>query len=321
MPLPQSQPLPTPTGGGAGIGAAICERFHTEGAKVYIVDVNERAADATAAALTDKQADAIGAEDGKAPRAVAAIVDISQEALVSAFMDQVHATDGRLDVLVNNAARFVLKRQVALLILSPLLLLLLFIIFITELFTLAPLPPFSPSFNSFSAEGATETDWDVVMGSNIKGYGLASKHAIRVMKATMAKGSASEACKYLFCFWSRRIIRKAYGKGASTFAYSPSLRLCLYSAGCSIVNLGSISSFVGQAGMCTYSATKAAILALTRCTAIDCGPYGIRVNAICPGPILTEATKKHADSQVREGGWERRAAFCLPASLLPLFNN
>ncbi|GAB5034642.1 short-chain dehydrogenase reductase sdr [Nannochloropsis oceanica] len=209
------------TGGGAGIGAAICERFHTEGAKVYIVDVNERAADATAAALTDKQADAIGAEDGQAPRAVAASVDISQEALVSAFMDQVHATDGRLDVLVNNAARFVLK----------------------------------------SAEGATETDWDVVMGSNIKGYGLASKHAIRVMKATMAKGSASEA------------------------------------SGCSIVNLGSISSFVGQAGMCTYSATKAAILALTRCTAIDCGPYGIRVNAICPGPILTEATKKHADSQ------------------------
>jgi len=83
------------------------------------------------------------------------------------------------------------------------------------------------------------------------------------------------------------------------------------SAGCSIVNLGSISSFVGQAGMCTYSATKAAILALTRCTAIDCGAAGIRVNAICPGPILTEATIRHADSQVRgregtrKGGRER----------------
>ena len=38
------------------------------------------------------------------------------------------------------------------------------------------------------------------MGSNIKGYGLASKHAIRVMKATMTKGSASEACKYFFVF-------------------------------------------------------------------------------------------------------------------------
>ncbi len=97
-----------------------------------------------------------------------------------------------------------------------------------------------------------------------------------------------------------------------------SLHLSLNSAGCSIVNLGSISSFVGQAGMCTYSATKAAILALTRCTAIDCGPHGIRVNAICPGPILTEATKRHADSQVREGGWGRRAACGLtPLSLPP----
>jgi NAD(P)-dependent dehydrogenase (short-subunit alcohol dehydrogenase family) len=56
--------------------------------------------------------------------------------------------------------------------------------------------------------------------------------------------------------------------------------------------------------MCTYSATKAATLALTRCTAIDCGAYGIRVNAICPGPILTDATKRHADSQVKEGGRE-----------------
>jgi 3-oxoacyl-[acyl-carrier protein] reductase len=53
--------------------------------------------------------------------------------------------------------------------------------------------------------------------------------------------------------------------------------------------------------MCTYSATKAAVLALTRCTAIDCGPYGIRVNAVCPGPILTEATKRHAASQVSKG--------------------
>jgi NAD(P)-dependent dehydrogenase (short-subunit alcohol dehydrogenase family) len=71
-----------------------------------VVDVNAEGANATAAALNDKQA----AEDGQPPRAVAAIVDISQEALVSAFMDQVQATDGQLDVLVNNAARFVLKR-------------------------------------------------------------------------------------------------------------------------------------------------------------------------------------------------------------------
>ncbi len=36
-----------------------------------------------------------------------------------------------------------------------------------------------------------------------------------------------------------------------------------------------------------------------RCTAIDCGRYGIRVNAVCPGPILTDATRKHAETRVR----------------------
>lgn len=81
----------------------------------------------------------------------------------------------------------------------------------------------------------------------------------------------------------------------------PTDRSPIRAAGCCIINLGSISSFVGQPGMCTYSATKAAVLALTRCTAIDCGPYGIRVNAVCPGPILTEATKRHAASQVSKG--------------------
>lgn len=114
-PLPHASPQFHIIGGGAGIGAAICKRFHAEGAKVYVLDMNEEGANATAAALSDKQADATGAKDGQAPRAVAAIVDISREALVSAFMDQVQATDGRLDVLVNNAARFVLKRQVTLL--------------------------------------------------------------------------------------------------------------------------------------------------------------------------------------------------------------
>ncbi|EWM22604.1 short-chain dehydrogenase reductase sdr [Nannochloropsis gaditana] len=204
------------TGGGAGIGTGICKRFHAEGAKVWIVDTNREGAEAAAAALNQ-------VDNGKehARRAVTAIVDISQETAVSALLDQIEVTDGRLDVLVNNAARFVLK----------------------------------------SAEMAEERDWDNVLASNVKGYGLVSKHAIRVMKATKTRGSSTEA------------------------------------SGCSIINLGSISSFVGQPGMCTYSATKAAVLALTRCTAIDCGPYGIRVNAVCPGPILTEATKRHAASQ------------------------
>lgn len=56
----------------------------------------------------------------------------------------------------------------------------------------------------------------------------------------------------------------------------------------SIVNLGSTSWVIGQGGMAAYTACKSAVLGLTRSLARDFGPFGIRVNAIAPGWIMTE---------------------------------
>jgi dihydroanticapsin dehydrogenase len=63
--------------------------------------------------------------------------------------------------------------------------------------------------------------------------------------------------------------------------------------GGAIVNLGSISSFVAQPGFLTYSATKAALVNMTRCMALDLAPLRIRVNCVCPGTIRTAATDRH----------------------------
>ena len=63
--------------------------------------------------------------------------------------------------------------------------------------------------------------------------------------------------------------------------------------GGAIVNLASISSFVAQPNFITYSATKGAILQMTRNMAIDLAPYQIRVNAVCPGTILTPAAERY----------------------------
>ncbi len=55
-----------------------------------------------------------------------------------------------------------------------------------------------------------------------------------------------------------------------------------------IINIGSTMSRVSIAGRCAYSATKAAILGITRALALELAAEGITVNAICPGPFATE---------------------------------
>lgn len=55
-----------------------------------------------------------------------------------------------------------------------------------------------------------------------------------------------------------------------------------------IINLASINSLAAERNMAAYVASKGGILALTRAMAVDLAPFGILVNCIAPGPILTE---------------------------------
>jgi NAD(P)-dependent dehydrogenase (short-subunit alcohol dehydrogenase family) len=55
----------------------------------------------------------------------------------------------------------------------------------------------------------------------------------------------------------------------------------------SIVNVGSMAGQIGLAGGAAYSATKAALAALTRAWAAEFSPSGVRVNTIAPGPVYT----------------------------------
>jgi NAD(P)-dependent dehydrogenase (short-subunit alcohol dehydrogenase family) len=59
-----------------------------------------------------------------------------------------------------------------------------------------------------------------------------------------------------------------------------------------IVNLTSISGFVAEANSLTYSTSKAAILGLTRCMALDLARWNIRVNAIAPGWVDTPQLRR-----------------------------
>ncbi len=60
----------------------------------------------------------------------------------------------------------------------------------------------------------------------------------------------------------------------------------------SIVFMGSDQTFVGKASSSAYGLTKGAIGQLTKSTAIDYAPFGVRVNCICPGTIGTPLLDK-----------------------------
>jgi len=56
----------------------------------------------------------------------------------------------------------------------------------------------------------------------------------------------------------------------------------------SIINIGSISGIDMKVGNCAYGLSKAAIMSFTRTLAAECGPKGVRVNAIAPGLVATD---------------------------------
>ena len=179
------------TGAARGIGAATAQRFAAEGAKVAVVDLDERAAQASADGLSAVSAIGVGA-------------DVSDASAVAAAVDRVTDQLGGLHVLVNNAG---VTRD-------------------NLLFKMS------------------EDDWDTVLAVHLRGAFLMSRAAQQVF------------------------VTAKYGK---------------------IVSLSSVSA-LGNRGQANYSAAKMGLQGFTRTLAIELGPYGVNVNAVAPGFIVSEMT-------------------------------
>jgi NAD(P)-dependent dehydrogenase (short-subunit alcohol dehydrogenase family) len=63
-----------------------------------------------------------------------------------------------------------------------------------------------------------------------------------------------------------------------------------------IVNVASLSSFVGFHEVAAYTASKSGVAGLTRALAVEWAPHGVNVNAIAPGVFVTDLNRQMLDS-------------------------
>jgi NAD(P)-dependent dehydrogenase (short-subunit alcohol dehydrogenase family) len=185
------------TGAGSGIGQSTAMLFGEEGARVVVADIDPQKATETVSLIKDRGGVAVAVE-----------ADISKEEEARGITEEAIRAFSRIDILVNDAAVFVLK-----------------------------------GFDT------TMEEWRRSLGVNVIGTAFCTKYAVAEMKKH----------------------------------------------GGAIVNLGSISSFIAEPDCFTYSATKAAILQMTRNMAMDLAAYNIRVNCVCPGTIITPASIGHME--------------------------
>lgn len=169
------------TGAGRGIGKVIAEQFIADGAVVYVNDLNEPTV------------------EGAKP----ICFDVTDTNALKAGLMSIYKTEGRIDVVVNNAA--IIANQKLGMVTKPLL--------------------------------------EKMYSVNV----FAVIDMIQIASRLMARNGGG-------CF----------------------------------VNMASVTGVVGSPGQVAYSASKGAVIALTKSSAKELAPQGIRVNAVAPGIIKTE---------------------------------
>ena len=75
-----------------------------------------------------------------------------------------------------------------------------------------------------------------------------------------------------------------------------------------IIHIASIGGKQGAPGQAHYCSSKAAIIELTRVMAMELGEYGILVNAVCPGIILTQMGRNNLGDQANIDRWTNATA-------------
>lgn len=84
-------------------------------------------------------------------------------------------------------------------------------------------------------------------------------------------------------------------------------------AGSTVVAIGSLNSWKGDSNLLSYVASKHAVLGVIRSTALALGRRDIRVNAVAPGPVATEALLSRIDGRASTTGLDRERSLARSA--------
>lgn len=204
-PLPLTGGLALVTGGSRGIGRGIALELASQGAEVVIAarspETLEQAVDAITIA-------------GASP-AHGRLLDVTDLAAIGSLYDEIEASIGPLDIVVNNAG----------------------------------------AFQSRSVLDTTVADWESMAHVNVSSVLVSCQEALRRMHPR--------------------------GRGR-------------------IINIASVAGTRGVPGAAAYAMSKAAVISLTRCLAVEAARSGVTVNAIAPGMFDTDMTDEFRDGGARE---------------------
>jgi len=76
-------------------------------------------------------------------------------------------------------------------------------------------------------------------------------------------------------------------KGVFLLSKAVAAQMALQKTGGKIINVSSVGGLIGGKGLIAYGASKAGVLSMTKTMANEFARYGITVNAICPGYVVT----------------------------------
>ncbi len=153
-----------------------------------------------------------------------------------------------------------------------------------------------------AADSSKKEDIDMVVAKTVEAFGsidiLISNAGISGKTAPLLEQTESDFIK----------VMDTNLKGCFLFGQAVAAQMVKQGEGGRIVNVASVGGLIGGRGVAPYGASKSGVLSLTRTMANEWARYGITVNAVCPGYVITELNQDiFADPEIRSK-MEKRTA-------------